>query len=235
MKKGKVKKMLVMVLISILVTVIFVNVYRYIYNGGLESDWNNFKEAVRLNCKGESAWDSYNSMYNDNNITILDKSEKSFLTDKQKDMENAKEYLSKEYNTTENLDAIYMMEYYTIENDIMPVAQMQDTITDNIIAIVVGVVLGLVAFYITEVKVKYNWIKLVIGYFITGILLLLIEIIVRVIQGSYKIIEEIKSIFGFHALEFIAITTIIYIVLIVTNYLVQKRKATVLNNELKNK
>lgn len=231
MKKGKVKKMLVMVLISILVTVVFVNIYGYATKGYLESDWKDFSTAVKLNCKGESAWDYIDDKLVDTNS--------DFIVKKQEEIEGAKENLSRKYNTNENLDAIYLMEYLTIEDDIAQVSQMQDKITDNIIAIVVGVVLGVVAFYITEIKVKYNWIKLIIGYLITGILSFLVALIFPAILNSrtnlYITIDEIKKMFEYHSVEFIGITTIMYIVLILTNYLVQKRKVVLLNNELKNK
>lgn len=231
MKNGKVKKMLVMILISIIATVFFVNIYGYAAKGYLENDWNDFKMAVKFNCKGENAWDYIDDKLVDTNSDFIDK--------KQEEIEGAKENLSHKYNTTKNLDAIYLTEYLTIEDDIAEVSQMQDKVTDNIVAIVVGVVLGLVVFYITEVNVKYNWIKLIVGYFITSILSLFVASIFPAILNSrtysYITIDQIRIMFDFHALEFIGITLVIYFVLVITNYLVQKRNADVLNNKLKSK
>jgi len=101
-----------------------------------------------------------------------------------------------------------------------------------IAGIIIGAVVGIIMNLITNIKIKYNFLKIIMGYVATGIISILMAATFSSIMYKDNLFHEAKVIFTYHPVEFIATTIAIYVAMITINLVVQKIKANKFNKEL---
>lgn len=204
---SKFKSIGLYLLIGVIISLVFVRV-------AVAIDNNEFQNIVVAITKSEKELqnemsDRYNQLINEQEI--LEHYENTYDEYMQLVPENA------QYKNGYILAGISQMQEY---RDLFITKELVKLYS---IAILVGIVFGLLLYLIANAKVKYNLIKLVLGYVI------LFAVASLIIEIGFT---GIATMLEFHAVAYIFTTLLIYIALVVFNVLVQKYRVKKLNKEI---
>lgn len=135
---------------------------------------------------------------------------------------------------TENTDGIAYQSIVSL-NTLMQILMVYHIFDAMFIGAISGIIFGIIIYLLTNLKIKYNALKIIIGYIGTVVISSLMVGTFTVIMDSgsrSNWLHESKVIVTYHPVEFFATTVAIYVAMITTNLVVQKIKANKFNKEL---